>query len=140
MVSHDQSEEFKQEIIIILQGLLFRSFPLLQSSAKEVLEKYQNKSSLVNEKESAVCSKHWWFDFLRKYPDVKEMWESLPLEKTYKAGGGKVSSGKKKSGYSHNTSTADGSPSTGLSHLEEFQLQSFQSQPQSELNDESIFR
>jgi len=122
LVAHDQSEDFKQEIIIILQGLPFRSFPLLQASTLKVLEKYRQKDDMLDENESAVCSKHWWFDFLRKYSDVKEMWESLPLEKSCKAGKGYSS--KKKPNFSQNVSTTDGSPSKAFSHLGEPQMQS----------------
>ena len=29
-----------------------------------------------------MCSKHWWFEFIKRHEDIKEMWEKLPIERS----------------------------------------------------------
>jgi len=61
-----------------------RVFPELRRNIIKILEEiYQTKGNTGHkyEKEDSkkVCSKHWWFTFMKKNTDIKELWETLPL-------------------------------------------------------------
>lgn len=70
-------EKFKLELNLILQNMPYRSFPLLRSRILEILPKYKKDGGRQNN-----CSKHWWFNFMNNHPEVKEKWESIPLQRT----------------------------------------------------------
>lgn len=83
VVAPTQLPEFLQRVTQILEDLPFRSFELLQEQLLEVVKEFsqrQNKKTF-NEK---TCSKHWWFNFIRAHEDIKDKWESIPLERSLK--------------------------------------------------------
>ena len=67
----------------IINNSQCRSFPKLKEKILKVLEEYYNSNPLNSGKpfNKNTCSKHWWFDFLKKNDDIRELWKSLPLKK-----------------------------------------------------------
>jgi len=60
-----------------------RSYPLLKEKVVQILEEYHyldsnNEGKHFNRK---ICSKHWWFNFMLKNLEIKQLWQSLPLRR-----------------------------------------------------------
>ena len=60
-----------------------RTFSLLHEKVLKLVQEIEKDNE--NEKtpeDKNVYSNHWWFDFLNKNPDIKELWRSLPLKQS----------------------------------------------------------
>jgi len=80
VISHEILDFFKQKLFNILDQLPFRCFPTLRTHVLDILQTFPVEYQ--KEVNSKTCSKHWWFNFLQKNDDVKEKWESIPLERS----------------------------------------------------------
>ena len=76
MVSNDITLAFRLKLIAVLEKLPFRSFDLLRQDALKILKELNEPLG------QNTCSKNWWFGFLKKNPDIKKIWEDVPLERT----------------------------------------------------------
>lgn len=72
------TEQFNQEVVQLLNRLHIRSIPLLREGLLEIIQK------LLRDKpfDPNTCSKHWWFAYQKKYPELAALWEALPLERS----------------------------------------------------------
>jgi len=69
---------FKEKVREILDKLPFRSLPLLREKILNVLKELLETDD-IDEK---TCSKHWWFNYMKKNSDIKDKWEKILLERT----------------------------------------------------------
>lgn len=84
LIAHDKLGIFRERVIQILKSMPARVFLTLRNRILEVLEEfhYDNKDSKeIREFNRNTCSKHWWFNFMRRNQDIKDLWESIPLER-----------------------------------------------------------
>lgn len=84
LIAHDKLGMFRERVIQILKSMPARVFLTLRNRILEVLEEfhYDNKDrNQIREFNRNTCSKHWWFNFMRRNQDIKDLWESIPLER-----------------------------------------------------------
>ena len=70
----------------IIRNLGYRMFSRLRERVLVLLEELHN-SDVANQGKPFnrnTCSKHWWFDFIKRFTDLKQLWELLPLERSRK--------------------------------------------------------
>lgn len=79
-------DEFMIRLKDIIRNLGIRSFQRLRGKVLDLLEDFHNSEPLNQGKpfNRNTSSKHWWFDFIKKHLDLKELWECLPLERSRK--------------------------------------------------------
>jgi len=73
---------FRERVHEILDQLPFRSLPLLREKILHVLKELLQ----IEDIDPNTCSKHWWFNYMRKNTDIKEKWEKILLERTTEKG------------------------------------------------------
>ncbi len=81
----DKLDKFKEELIPILQQLPWRSLKLLRPNNIQILKNLGQKNT------KNICSKHWWFDFMKKNSDIKEIWDQIPLRENCRKSSSPVS-------------------------------------------------
>jgi len=84
LIAHDKLGIFRERVIQILKSMPARVFLTLRNRILEVLEEFHYDSgdkNQIREFNRNTCSKHWWFNFMRRNQDIKELWESIPLER-----------------------------------------------------------
>jgi len=69
---------FKQKLHEILDKLPFRSLPLLREKVLNVLKEIMQTDDIPEK----TCSKHWWFNYMKRNLETKEKWEKILLERT----------------------------------------------------------
>lgn len=109
VVPAEKIDDFKDKVNEILDYIPFRSEPLLRSELIKVLRSYHESQNSGKTFDSNICSKHWWFNYREKNPDIREKWEAIPLERTAK---------KKTSGKSRTQGIVSGTISTAGVSLE----------------------
>jgi len=57
-----------------------RYFPGLRKRVTEIIEELyaSNPDKKFKESNHKPCSKHWWFNYMKKNPDIKKLWEEKP--------------------------------------------------------------
>lgn len=84
LIAHDKLQIFRQRVINILQNMKARVFPELRNKILAILEEFHyagKDPATVKEFNRNTCSKHWWFNFMRRNSDIKDLWEGIPLER-----------------------------------------------------------
>jgi hypothetical protein len=84
LIAHDKLGTFRDRVIQILKSMPARVFLTLRNRILEVLEEFHYDSkdrNQIREFNRNTCSKHWWFNFMRRNQDIKDLWESIPLER-----------------------------------------------------------
>ncbi len=84
LIAHDKLGIFRDRVIQILKSMPARVFLTLRNRILEVLEEFHYDSkdkNQIREFNRNTCSKHWWFNFMRRNQDIKDLWESIPLER-----------------------------------------------------------
>jgi len=116
LIAHDKLGIFRERVIQILKSMPARVFLTLRNRILEVLEEFHydnGDKNQIREFNRNTCSKHWWFNFMRRNQDIKDLWESIPLERMLH---------KDKNGDrtrdDEEDSTDDSSPNHNLSSLE----------------------
>jgi len=66
-----------KETIKTLRNRSFHQIRLKITPIIKELNENQGRSIPEN-----MCSKHWWFEFIKRHDDIKEMWEKLPIERS----------------------------------------------------------
>jgi len=84
VVAPNQLPEFLQRVTQILEEIPFRSFELLQKELLDVIKEFSEREENKKTFNEKTCSKHWWFNFIRAHEDIKDKWESIPLERSLK--------------------------------------------------------
>jgi len=81
LVPNEKLEEFKNFLKLKIKELPYRNLCLLKEKLFLGLE-------LIGKpiKDKNACSKHWWYDFLDKNPDIKTLWEDIPRKRRNKKG------------------------------------------------------
>ena len=69
----DKLDKFKKDLIPFLQQLPWRNLKLLGPNIIQILENLGQKNT------QNICSKHWWFDFMKKNSDIKKIWDQIAL-------------------------------------------------------------
>ena len=85
VITHHIQDIFREKVIQLLKNMKMRVFPDLRKKIlKIVKEIYENDKSESRPKEinEKICSKHWWFNFIKKNPDIKTLWKKIPLART----------------------------------------------------------
>ena len=60
-----------------------RTFSLLHEKVLKLVQELEKANgSEKTPKDKSAYSKHWWFDFQNRNPDIKELWKSLPLQRS----------------------------------------------------------
>ena len=80
VVPYDQNDIFKEEIFKLFKELKTRNWKEFREKAFQIREKLFKEKPL--KKNSG--KKHWWHNFCKKNPEVKEIWKSLDLERVWK--------------------------------------------------------
>ena len=73
VVPYESTELFNQKLVYLIRKLKFRSLELLR---KGIFQIFQSEKKVFKEN---TCSKHWWFNYLKRNPPIKELWKGLPL-------------------------------------------------------------
>jgi len=73
---------FRERVHEILDQLPFRSLRLLREKILYALKELLQTEDI----DPNTCSKHWWFNYMRKNIDIKEKWENILLERTTEKG------------------------------------------------------
>jgi len=66
-----------KETIKTLRNRSFHQIRLKITPIIKELNEKQGRSIPEN-----MCSKHWWFEFIKRHEDIKELWEKLPIERS----------------------------------------------------------
>jgi len=110
LVPSEKLEEFKMLLICALKSFAYRSLKQLRQALYHIFEQIGKP---LNDKNT--CSKHWWYDFLKANPEVRNVWESLPK----RAGSGQEGSEEDTEEW-NSTENFTSSPQTPYNNTESF--------------------
>jgi len=82
VIPNELKEAFKEGLVVILQNLPYRNLEMLRERMFELLERLLEGKLF----DKNTCSKHWWFNYQRRNPEIAKLWKGLLLERTVKKG------------------------------------------------------
>jgi len=74
---------FNEYLFQAIQEKGLRDREILNDIISETLEQIRNDYPTRNDIPSSIkCSKHWWYDYLENNQRLKDLWATLPLQKS----------------------------------------------------------